>query len=946
MSLCKAMSAKVNRKNQHSDEPAGHRRRWPFLCGAAVIALGVAALAYRHWGQDHGPVAPLQAVLPDLTPAIRMVAEPGSLKDWNVLLISLDTTRADHLNCYGYAGTKTRTLNRLARQGVLYGQAYTPAATTLAAHSSLMTGLYPLHHGVRANMGFRLEDRYVTLGETLRGAGYRTGAAISAFVLDSQFGIDQGFETYDDDLTKGVQLADQHVRERRAEQTNVDAKGWLREHGREKFFYWVHYFDPHDPYVPPEPYRTEYAQAPYDGEIDYADQQIGHLLDVLDEIGVRQQTLVVFVTDHGEGLGQHGEEVHGVLMYDSTMHVGMIISAPSPFPQGQVVHDQVSLVDVMPTVLELLGVPIPDGLDGISLLGEVRTARSAIYMETLHPTFFHGWAPLIGIRQGDYKYILAPQRELYDLRHDRGEEINLHEAQPEVANQCFRTLLDFVGAEDPYVAALAAQNLPADEETRRKLASLGYVGGGGDVDQSPESLPDPKEMIYNLETIKQADLLMMAGRVKEAIDAYEGVLKLTPRDSSIRQSLSDCYRIIGQLDRALQVIDAGLEHDPDHWKLLCAKGALLVNAKRPDDAREIYQRLHQHNPEDAMVGFHLGRIDYLQGNVEEALARLEEAARRNPGTVGPLAYNHIGGIHLDAGRTEEARQAFQAALQIDAHNAPAHAGLASVLLAEGQRDDAMRHLHSALEFSPAAVPAMVRLAECYREKGDLQQAADFCQQALAIHSRHVRALLILALTCREQGKIELGKQHYRQATSELKQVLVKDPNNAQVRQQLADFSEAWRLSPAETIQLYTAILANDVDNALALRGRAEAHLRLGRHAQAIADFEQALTLREDDESILNNLAWILATSPDDSLRDGQRAIELAGKACTLTGHQQAPLLSTLAAAYAEAGEFDKAISSAEKALEAADRTKNEPLKNEIDQNLKLYRNHQPFRQTN
>ena len=691
------MSTAANRKRRAKKHVARRRRHW-ILSGAALIVVVVALGAYI-WFSGHKPGAIRRPVLAGLEPVDRMALEPGALKDWNVLLISLDTTRADHLNCYGYAGTKTPTINSLARQGVLYSEAFTPVPTTLAAHSSLFTGLYPFHHGVRDNHGFKLDDKNDTLAEVLRQSGYRTGAVISAFVLDSQFGIDQGFDTYNDDLTIGVTHSNLTPRERSAEQTNVPAVEWLREHGKEKFFFWVHYYDPHDPYLPPEPYRSRYAKEPYDGEIEYADEQIGKLLDVLDEIGVRKRTLVVFVSDHGEGLGQHGEVAHGLLVYDPTMHVPMIFSAPLPFPQGQVVHDQVCLVDVMPTILDLLGMPVHDDLDGISLIDKADDDRSSVYIETIHPKIQHGWAPLIGLRRQDHKLILAPESELYDLRRDPGEENNLHERQPKLAKELFEELVNLVGAADPYMATAVEQNLDMDEETLRKLESLGYVGGGAAIDEPPASLPDPKKMIVEMKNSGRALALQNSGRPKEAVKIFERVLKLSPGDTFLRISMAKCYRSMGQFDKAARVLDEGLRNAPDNTSLLCAKADLMLSVRKPLQAKELFRQVQQAHPENTEALLGLARISWMQGRPDEAIAKLEEVIKISPGTAGPTVHNQIGRIHLEAGRSQEARKAFQAALKIDPKNALAHSSLAGVLNAAGKRDEAMKHLQLALKFA-------------------------------------------------------------------------------------------------------------------------------------------------------------------------------------------------------------------------------------------------------
>ncbi|MGH7337333.1 MAG: sulfatase, partial [Myxococcota bacterium] len=414
-----------------------------------------------------------------------------------------DTTRADHLHAYGNQSVATPALDALARDGVLFAEASTPSPATLPAHSSLMTGLYPIHHGARANGTFHLGGQVETLAERLRAAGYRTGAVISAFVLDSRFGLDQGFELYHDDLSAGIKHSPHMFRERAAELTNEPAVKWLREHPGERFFLWVHYFDPHAAYLPPEPFRSEYASDPYDGEIAYADSQIGALLAELDDLGVRDRTLLVYAADHGEGLGEHGEDTHSLLTYDSTLHVPLLLSAPAALPRGRVIARPVSLIDVAPTVLSLLGLPRPGELDGIDLTQPALSPARSLFFESLSTMTLHGWAPLLGVRRGDWKYVFAPTPELYDLARDPRERTNRHDAEPARAAALHDELLAFVGG-DPLVASRVGTPLELDDETREQLAGLGYVHTAPShaTGDAPAARLDPKEGIRHWETVQ------------------------------------------------------------------------------------------------------------------------------------------------------------------------------------------------------------------------------------------------------------------------------------------------------------------------------------------------------------------------------------------------------------------------------------------------------------
>lgn len=856
-------------------------RLWRVTAWVLVLA-GLGTVVYNRWAKrHHRPVHPTLAVLPELEAAPRMELEPGALKGWNVLLISIDTTRADHLNCYGYPYSKTPTLNDLARHGVLYSRAYTPSPSTLPAHCSLMTGLYPLHHGVRANGTFRLAEEKTTLAEVLGAAGYVTGAAISAFVLDSRFGLDQGFGSYDDDLTVGMKYSPHMFRERAAELTNVPVTRWLREHGHERFFFWVHYFDPHAPYLPPEPYRTNYAQGLYEGEIDYVDEQIGKMLTVLDEIGIRDHTLVIVVSDHGEGLGQHGEQTHSLLVYDSTLHVPMIFSAPLPFPQGRVVHDQACLTDVMPTVLELLGIAGPAGVDGVSLLKRISDVRESICIETLCTMVLHGWAPLLGIRQSDHKFILAPVKELYDLRNDPLEETNVHDERSDIAARLYQELIRLAGTADPYLATAVEQDIEMDSQTRRNLESLGYVFSRKGKLAEPQSLPDPKEMVYHWERLQKAVNLKLAGRVKEAAAIIEECVQKVPRDVYARQNLADVHSLMGDLDKAMDTLRPALELHPEDTGLKVAMASLHVNKGQIAEAEQYYQEVLEAEPESPEALMGLAYVTHLRGRPDEAIATLERVVALDPGTAGPSAYNQIGLIHLRAGRIDQARQAYEASLRIDALNGSAHDGLANVFLAEDNHDEALKHLDAALRFNPLQLDALATMGGLHRERGAMEAAEAYCRRALDINPKFAIALNNLGLIYRQQDRLDEAEKAYRDAIEASPRLAIPHYNLAQLLLQKGEESEAG----AE----FLAAVRADPNDTRALVNLATYHYRRDQPAEAARWYRRAVALKPDYALAHKYLGLICASTdhpwasiyhleqalnhnPDDAEADGLRQV--------------------------------------------------------------------------
>ena len=409
----------------------------------------------------------------------------------NVVVITLDTTRADRLSPYGFMDAAMPAFDRLAREGVVFDQATSVAPLTLPAHASLFTGLVPPGHGVRDNADPALAASHTTLAEILRGQGFCTGAFVSSVVLDPDRGLAQGFEQY-----LGVSAVDRASRthQRRGDEVVGDAIRWLDDVGTCPKFLWAHLYDPHRPYEPPEPFRSRHFD-PYVGEIAFADFQIGRLIDALERRDLLERSVIVVVADHGESLGEHGEEDHGIFVYESVLRVPLIVRLPRGRDRGTAprrIGEVVRLVDVMPTVLELLEIPVPP-MDGVSLAGLIRGTRAGLdleaYAESMYPARF-GWSPLRTLRDGRFKLIEAPRPELYDLATDPFEMRNIHDERRGVA-QAMTARLDSIVERGP--EPTATTEVPAD--LRDRLQALGYVGSAPSPSRRPEDRPDPKDCI-------------------------------------------------------------------------------------------------------------------------------------------------------------------------------------------------------------------------------------------------------------------------------------------------------------------------------------------------------------------------------------------------------------------------------------------------------------------
>lgn len=752
--------------------PRRSPRRWPerllFVLALTLLVATGGIWVGKRWVDWYRQAQITHQVSAEFESIDHIDARPGDLRGYNVLIITTDTTRADHIGCYGNRGIQTPVLDGLARDGVLCAETITPSPSTMPAHSSLLTGLYPQHHGVRANGTFRLDDKITTLAERLQTQGYRTGAAISSFVLDSRFGLNQGFDFYNDNLTKGMQYSPHMFRERPAELTNEPVIEWLKENSSGPFFLWVHYFDPHAVYMPPEPFRTQYQSALYDGEIAYADSQIGVLLDQLEKLGVRDKTLVVYAADHGEGLGEHGEQTHSLLVYDATLHVPLILHAPAALPKGKVIRRQTCLVDVVPTVLSLLGEEPPEGLDGVDLCATPPKEPRPILIETMATMVSHGWAPLIGVRRDDFKYIFAPRPELYELKNDPGELTNVHDQQPEVVRQLSGALAGWLG-EDPYLVTRQAVDLAkvdADEETLRRLAALGYVSTKRvDLDQAAEML-DPKDMIIHWETVQQAINTQAAGNNEDAIQLLESCVAEVPGDNFARCVLAAAYRQQGDLKRSLAHFELALEHDETDPSVLLGIAAIRIARREFDKAEQNINQVLRLQPENSEAYLMRGRLAQSQGKIKEAVQHYEQAIEMSPGTSGPPAYVSIGQLHIYLGRLQEARESFQKALEIDALDGSAHDGMANVLRLEGKVDEAMNELRLALRFDPNQPSALATLAHLLAEKGDLDAALKLCLRALELAPTYPVVHNNLGLIYRRRGDLELAEKHYHRALEE------------------------------------------------------------------------------------------------------------------------------------------------------------------------------------
>jgi len=627
--------------------------------------------------------------------ALSAAAQTAPKPALNVVLITIDTLRADHVGCYGYKQIKTPNIDGLAADGARFERAFAVVPVTLPSHTSMLTGTYPMLSGMHDFSGNKLSPLQPTLASVLKQAGYETGAVVASAVLDSRFGLNQGFDFYYD-----------HFDFSRLDESNLDemerpgnlvadvALDWLAKNSQKKFFLWMHLYDPHFPYHLPEPYSREYAAQPYDGEIAFADEQVGRLLRFLKEKGIYQNTVIVLCGDHGESLGEHGEKTHGFFIYNATMHVPLIIRLPeNRLPENgaaRAIADPVSLVDLMPTVLGAVGLEVPSQVQGRSLLPQLRGEPDhddqagrdrVLYGETFLPRIHFNWSELRASENTKYHFIDAPRPELYDLAKDPGEVHNLFTEKKAVAEEMRAKLVGMI--RDYSAGKELAEKTSLDPALMERLKALGYAGfsGGSDPAISARDLPDPKDRIATYELISDAIADSQHGRYLESIEKLKSAIQTEPNSL------------------------------PAHY----LQGLDYYHLKRYAEAVEELQKAIQISPDYALASFNLGMAQAHAGQIDAAIATLQRTLQLDA-TNFEAAYN-LGVAYLQKKQLEPAAAAFQQSVTINPELARGHRALGEVLLYQNKLDEAIAELRRAVELAPQEPAMHESLAKALAAKG-------------------------------------------------------------------------------------------------------------------------------------------------------------------------------------------------------------------------------------
>jgi arylsulfatase A-like enzyme/Tfp pilus assembly protein PilF len=750
----------------------------------------------------------------------------------NIVIVTLDTTRADHLGCYGYERAMTPTIDELASRGILFEKAYAPAPLTLPSHATMFTGLQPVEHGVMTNGRGRLGSDVTTFSEIAREKGFVTAAFVASFVLNAKFGLNQGIDTYDDDLSGTPRPTDALHRERSGNIVVDSALNWLTHHKNERFHCWIHLYDPHKPYLPHEDlFGDQFQEHPYDAEIAFVDLQLARVLKFLNENKLDRNTLVVVVGDHGEGLGEHNEPTHGYQLYDSTLHVPLIIVPPDSTTRGLRITEPVSLVDLFPTLLELLQFPIPKGITGRSLAPAIQgnsiDSRPCFAMSD-EPFLDNGWSPLRSLITSEWKYIRSPKPELYNREHDLSELSNRAAENPDVVEELEYQLSELekkMHGRKPVEANLSAKE-------KRALESLGYTGGIASP-TAAKGAPgiDVKEM------------LPLANRLADAMEMVEH----------------------GRAGEAEPILREIVHKKPDYRKALGNLGICLAGLGQLDEAIECYHRVLQIDPSDTNALLNLGAALASQGKILEAIDPYRKAMEYDAtSAIAPL---RLGQLYQDAGELEQALRLFAEAIARDPEADDAYRALGDLEAASGHLKLAIKHYETALKLNPNSIPTLVNYGIIEARSRNLEAAQGLFERAIAVNPQEILA-----------------------------------------RQNLAHTFE--------------------------LRGE---------RARAISEYEALLRKAPEHLPALIALGWIYAADPQDTVRNGARARELAERACQISNDKSVAALDLLAAAHAELGHFDEADQVITQALTLNQQGSKRPSSQDLKLRRDMYGKHVPFR---
>jgi choline-sulfatase len=726
----------------------------------------------------------------------------------NLILVSVDTLRADYLSCYGSKEGSQPGFDRIAREGLVFENAASVAPTTLPAHASLLTGTSPLEHWVHDNVGFRLRQDLPTLASTLKARGYRTGGFVGSFILNSKFGLARGFDVYSDEMPE------RGLRERRGESVLEEALAWIGAQKTEPFFAFLHFYDPHRPYDPPPPFAPNVAgldaadtlDAQYRGEISYVDSLLQRLLAFLDAGGLSGSTVLVVTADHGESLGEHGEDTHGLFLYQSTLHVPLLIRAPA-IRQGQRVGALVRTIDIAPTALELLGVEAPSTFEGVSFVstaGELKTQDVEAYAETFVPRLYYGWSELRSLRRRNWKLVVAPRSELYDLGSDPGELRN-RIADPEEQNLA-RGLLAKVAA---LPGSESVHPESVDPGTLASLRALGYLGGSAATpapERSFAELSDPKDKLAEYKVLNELTT----------------VSDPTPADVSKLALL--------------------LEQEPGSTKALSMYGSFLLYLNHPRDARKAFEHLLAIEPESYDGHYGLGRALAAFGETDAARASFEKAVVLDPRSSA--VYSELSALEKAQGKLQASERWLREGIGI-APSQLLYQDLTDLLLSSGREAELARMANEWKEAGAEAAAAYAR-GEILVSQGNVEGAIHEFERALGLDPEDDTFEQVLANALSRVGRFDEAKRHYEAILHRSPCYLGALTNLGAVYERIGKRDEA--------IRSYEREIQCDPSYASAYRNLGAALARNGEIRRALEALRNARRLLPEDRELAAGIA--------------------------------------------------------------------------------------------
>jgi arylsulfatase A-like enzyme/Tfp pilus assembly protein PilF len=683
----------------------------------------------------------------------------------NLLFVTIDTLRADHVGAWGYGGARTPVLDALAARGARFANAEAAVPLTGPSHATIFTGSYPPVHGVRDNVTFTLDARHVTLASLLKAAGYQTAAFVGAYPVAAAFGLGRGFDEYHEGFHQ-IPIPGQGA-ERPGNEVADEVIAWLKNPRKVPFFVWAHFYDPHAPYTPPSPYREDFKDRPYDGEIAFTDVQLGRILGALDATGHRDDTVIVAMSDHGESLGEHDERTHAILIYEATLHVPLLV-AGAGVPRGQLVTERVGAVDVLPTVLGLLGLPAPEGLPGRDLRAawKGRLRAEALYSESLFGRLNCRWSSLRGWTTGEWKLVQGAETELYNLTEDPRETHDVAPMETERVARMRTALQAAVARMAP--GGESARPAAISPEQAERLRSLGYVsGGGGSGTLDQPGLPDPKSQVRLYERIQAvvgargaalaqalsemaaiaaadagnpyaqsslANMAYHAGRLAVAEKAYARALDLDPDRPGVRLSYGSLLKDMDRLDEAERQLRIAVEQTTaDDVRTRAKLADVLMLRGKTDEARRLVDAALLADPRHRDALRSKGRLLAATGHASEGVALLEEEAGGDP-----EAWIEVARLRLDAGDPSGALTAAEKALSANPGHPWALATRGHALVASGRAREGLEALRRAVAAGPRRPEVWITLARAFDAAGE-HPVAEQCRRRAEAISRGLGA---------------------------------------------------------------------------------------------------------------------------------------------------------------------------------------------------------------